>query len=455
MPTSGRSSRSSPSPAPGPVRRRRGGGGAGAVGAGGRQRAGAVGSLPRVGRRALRRRCRPPAGERAARVRAGHSRASTASRCSCCGFAVTSPSRPNRRRSPAGSSASNARRPWRTGGPGRWPRAETPITDRHDATAGEAAEPRPRRTDRCARRRPRRARPLARGPRPHRPRRSELARYALGRGRQTPRRCSPAPSPTGAPPRRARSVPSPTGTSTRSPRSASSTSSPAPASAAAAAGRPRRRCRGHMWLAGAQGRRRGRRPRDRPVDGRRTQRHAEDLVEVRRVGCAASTRVAGRWPCRSPPTASRSTTRWPPEPSSTAISTGIPAPASALVGAVGVDVTPSAGRRAIDATTTTAGACALVGTVLAAEPWLERGPPSSPRRCAQRRRGCSPTARSLLIAPSRHAATPSPRCSRRRRVRRSRSPSSGRRGFVPITAFLDDRTIDIGPRADLSFVSAA
>jgi hypothetical protein len=132
----------------------------------------------------------------------------------------------------------------------------------------------------------------------------------------------------------------------------------------------------------------------------------------------------------------------------------------ALVGAVsGVDVTPSAGRAAaIDATTTTAGACALVGTVLAAEPWLERVPAVVTAAVAR-------SAGAWLLTDGVGSLPIAPESARSDAVATLLAASAGApltiavewtaRGFLPITAFLDDRTIDIGPRADPSFVSAA
>ncbi len=132
----------------------------------------------------------------------------------------------------------------------------------------------------------------------------------------------------------------------------------------------------------------------------------------------------------------------------------------ALVGVVtAVDATPSAAHAAASvAATTTAGVCDLVGTVLAAEPWLERVP--AVVTAAVTRSGgawlltddvgslpiAAESARSDAVATLLAASAGAP-------VRVAVEWTA--RGFLPITVFLDDRTIDIGPRADASFVSAA
>jgi hypothetical protein len=132
----------------------------------------------------------------------------------------------------------------------------------------------------------------------------------------------------------------------------------------------------------------------------------------------------------------------------------------ALVGAVAaVDATPAAAAAAAsDATTTTAGVCALVGTVLAAEPWLERVP-------AVVTAAVTRSAGAWLLTDDAGSLPIAPESARSDAVAILLAASAGApltiavewtaRGFLPITVFLDDRTIDIGPRADPSFVSAA
>jgi hypothetical protein len=132
----------------------------------------------------------------------------------------------------------------------------------------------------------------------------------------------------------------------------------------------------------------------------------------------------------------------------------------ALVGVVAfVDADPatSAGA-ATDAATSTGGVCELVGSVLAVEPWLERVPAIVSAAVTRSGRDWVLTddAGSLPIATE---------TGRSDAVATLLAASAGQpltiavewtpRGFVPITAFLDDRTIDVGPRADLGFVSAA
>jgi hypothetical protein len=132
----------------------------------------------------------------------------------------------------------------------------------------------------------------------------------------------------------------------------------------------------------------------------------------------------------------------------------------ALVGTVH-DVDGDAGDvtgSASEAATSTAGVCTLVGGVLAGEPWLERVP-AIVRSAITRGDGewlltdddgslviAPESARSdavatLLAATGGHPAT----------VAVEWTP----RGVVPLTVFLADRTIDVGPRADPSFLSAA
>ena len=131
-----------------------------------------------------------------------------------------------------------------------------------------------------------------------------------------------------------------------------------------------------------------------------------------------------------------------------------PGPSSrALVGAVH-DAAPDDGPAAPPAGTV-AEACVDVGAALAAEPWADRVPAT------------------LVAAPTLAAGTVGPH-RRDRGARPGAGPpglatllaASGGRpvavtiewtvdGAVPLTVHLDDRALDIGPRADPSFVSAA
>jgi SWIM zinc finger len=131
-----------------------------------------------------------------------------------------------------------------------------------------------------------------------------------------------------------------------------------------------------------------------------------------------------------------------------------------LVGTVhdGDDAPRQAIDAAADAASTTAGACELIGGVLAAEPWLERVPAIV--TAALTRSGgdwlLTDAAGSLAIAPD---------SSRTDAIATLLAATGGQpavvavewtpRGVVPLTVFLTDRTIDLGPRADPSFVSAA
>ena len=113
---------------------------------------------------------------------------------------------------------------------------------------------------------------------------------------------------------------------------------------------------------------------------------------------------------------------------------------------------------ATSAATTIGGACELVGAVLAREPWLERVP-AIVTAAITRVDGnwvLTDDSGSLVIAPE---------SARGDSVATLLAASSGRpitmaiewtpRGVIPLTVFLDDRAVDVGPRADPSFVSAA
>ncbi len=109
--------------------------------------------------------------------------------------------------------------------------------------------------------------------------------------------------------------------------------------------------------------------------------------------------------------------------------------------------------------TTVEGACAEVGRALALEPWLDRVPVTLTASPTVGHGGwvLSDHTGSLVIA--REAA------SRGDTLAALLAASGGEpvtvtvewtsTGVVPLAVFLDDRTIDIGPRADASFVSAA
>jgi hypothetical protein len=132
----------------------------------------------------------------------------------------------------------------------------------------------------------------------------------------------------------------------------------------------------------------------------------------------------------------------------------------ALVGLVAtVDTAPSAAHAAASvAATTTAGVCDLVGTVLAAEPWLERVP-------AVVTAAVTSSGGAWLLTDDGGSLPIAAESARSDAVATLLAASAGApvrvavewtaRGFLPITVFLDDRTIDIGPRADASFVGAA
>jgi hypothetical protein len=110
------------------------------------------------------------------------------------------------------------------------------------------------------------------------------------------------------------------------------------------------------------------------------------------------------------------------------------------------------------AATSTGGVCELVGAVLAAEPWLERVP-AIVRSAITRGDG------EWLLTDDEGSLVIAPESARSDAVATLLAATCGApatvavewtsRGVVPLTVFLADRTIDIGPRADPSFVSAA
>jgi hypothetical protein len=131
----------------------------------------------------------------------------------------------------------------------------------------------------------------------------------------------------------------------------------------------------------------------------------------------------------------------------------------ALVGAIhGVGGGPAALRPATASATSAVGVCELVGSMLAVEPWLERVPAIVTARLTRRNGDwvLTDNTGSLVLAPE----TP-----RSDAVATLLAASGGgpvtvavewtAMGVVPLTVFLDDRTIDVGPRADPGFVSAA
>ncbi|MGH9139184.1 MAG: hypothetical protein ACRD0G_19420 [Acidimicrobiales bacterium] len=108
--------------------------------------------------------------------------------------------------------------------------------------------------------------------------------------------------------------------------------------------------------------------------------------------------------------------------------------------------------------TSTLGACELVGEVLAAEPWLERVPAIVTARLSR-------SSGDWVLTDDTGSLVLAPETARSDAVATLLAASGGElvtvtvewtaRGVVPLTVFLADRTIDIGPRADPSFVSAA
>lgn len=116
-------------------------------------------------------------------------------------------------------------------------------------------------------------------------------------------------------------------------------------------------------------------------------------------------------------------------------------------------------RSACSIATTVAGACAEIGRTFAAEPWLDRVPVTLTASPTVGAGGwvLSDHTGSLMVAPD-----TSPRGDT---LAVLLAASAGApvtltvewtaAGLVPLAVFLDDRALDIGPRADASFVSAA
>ena len=111
---------------------------------------------------------------------------------------------------------------------------------------------------------------------------------------------------------------------------------------------------------------------------------------------------------------------------------------------------------------TVEGACAEVGRVLAAEPWLDRVPVTL---TAAPTVGDTGHGSSWVLSDHTGSVLISAEASRSDSLAALLAASAGApvtitvewttSGVVPLTVFLADRTLDIGPRADLSFVSVA
>lgn len=129
-----------------------------------------------------------------------------------------------------------------------------------------------------------------------------------------------------------------------------------------------------------------------------------------------------------------------------------------IVGERRGEVTPGAAPPG-DEALTVAGLCAALGRTLAAEPWLERVPGLVTATPAVDGHGWALTDRTGALA----VAPPTPATADALAV--VLAASAGRPvtlavewtadGLVPLTVFLPDRALDVGPRADASFVSAA
>jgi hypothetical protein len=180
----------------------------------------------------------------------------------------------------------------------------------------------------------------------------------------------------------------------------------------------------------------------------------EDRIEVRRTWLRG--RVSGRWAMILSFAAYRQSLddSLPVGSAVTADLHRYPGPSSrALVGTVHDDGS-TAGAQA-PPVGTVAEACAAVGTVLAAEPWVDRVPATvlaTPTTADGRWVLTDHTGALALVhdAPGLAALL---------------AASAGREvpvtvewtvdGVVPLTVHLPDRALDVGPRADTSFVSAA
>jgi hypothetical protein len=116
-------------------------------------------------------------------------------------------------------------------------------------------------------------------------------------------------------------------------------------------------------------------------------------------------------------------------------------------------------RTATSFATTVAGACAEIGAALAAEPWLDRVPVTLVAGPTLGADGwvLSDDTGSLVVAPDAVdrgdslAIVLAASCG----VPVTMTVEWTTTGVVPLAVFLDDRTLDVGPRADPTFVSAA
>ena len=208
-------------------------------------------------------------------------------------------------------------------------------------------------------------------------------------------------------------------------------------------------------LAGAPGRRAGRRAGDRPLGRRRPQRHprgshrgAPHVAPRGEHGSLGDDALVRRLPPVARHLARRSARRSPPTCTAIPGRRGVPSSASATtMRAAALPVAPPAGvgRRRVR----------RVGAALAAEPWLDRVPATvaAAPTLVDGRWVLTDATGAVAVAPEAPGVPTLLAASRGQPVDVTVEWTVD--GAVPLTVHLPDRALDIGPRADLSFVSAA
>ena len=206
-------------------------------------------------------------------------------------------------------------------------------------------------------------------------------------------------------------------------------------------------------LAGPPGRRPRRRPRHRHLGRRRSQRHPRGPHRgpphvAARAGVGAL--GDGALVRRLPPIARHHARRRrcvhgrPP-----------PLPGAVVAGLVGARLEDGVTHPVAPAATDVAGACDEVGTALAAEPWLDRIPATvvATPAFAGGRWVLTDDGGALALAPDAPGVPTLLAASAGRPITVTVEWTID--GCIPLTVHLPDRALDVGPRADLSFVSAA
>ena len=114
-------------------------------------------------------------------------------------------------------------------------------------------------------------------------------------------------------------------------------------------------------------------------------------------------------------------------------------------------------EHAVPSADTVAQTCGSVGGALALEPWLERWPVCVRAAVARSATGWVLTdhSGSVPLVSDRAAAVPTDLLACSAGLPVVLTAEWTPTGFLPLTVHLDDRVVDIGPRADASFTGAA